>query len=118
LSWIENEFKGRFNEKDRSYSWPVGEIITAASLGIGQESLGGVHRDFRGGKREVRQLPFDKTTFREICKKFYVHPSISRVISRADVPVFSRADIKMDLGNLDGREYSAIGNNTYFSIFL
>jgi hypothetical protein len=59
--------------------------------------------------REVRQLPFGANTFRDICKKFYVHASISRVINRADTPLFSRAEVKMGSEGLNGPSYSTIG---------
>lgn len=98
-----------FNEKDRSYSWPKGEKIAADPIGKGEGPSEGSKRNFRGGTREVRQLPFEENTFRDICKKFYVHASISRVISRADVPVFSRAEVKMGPGDSDGPSHSAIG---------
>lgn len=47
------------------------------------------------GTREVRHLPFEADTFETICKKMHIHGSISRVISRADVPFFSRSYVEM-----------------------
>jgi hypothetical protein len=52
-------------------------------------------------------MPFSQETFRLITKKFYIHSSIARVISRADIPVFSSAEIQM--GEEDGQMYNAYG---------
>ncbi|KAK1657020.1 hypothetical protein BDP55DRAFT_687103 [Colletotrichum godetiae] len=65
----------------------------------------------KGAKREVRELPFDQNTFRDICDRFFVHSSIARVISRADVPVFSRSYVTMKLGDSDSVGHSAIVYN-------
>ncbi|KAK1624440.1 hypothetical protein BDP81DRAFT_109316 [Colletotrichum phormii] len=62
----------------------------------------------KGGKREVRQLPFDRSTFRDICDRFFIHSSIARVINRADVPVFSRSFITMKQGGPDAAGQTAI----------
>lgn len=97
--------KDKFNENDRSYSWPIGEKIATDPDKVAK----GDKRDFKGGRREIRQVPFDEDTFREICKRFYVHSSISRVISRADVPLFSRAEVKMGVKGKDESGHSAIG---------
>jgi hypothetical protein len=67
---------------------------------------------YKGGSREVRQVPFDEDTFKEICRSFHVHTSISRVISRADVPLFSRAEV--DMGP-EGDTQPAIGT-VYFAL--
>ncbi|KAK1723675.1 uncharacterized protein BDZ83DRAFT_580335, partial [Colletotrichum acutatum] len=61
-----------------------------------------------GGKREVRHLPFDQNTFRDICDRFFIHSSIARVINRADVPVFSRSFVTMRLGDSDATGQTAI----------
>lgn len=47
------------------------------------------------GRRSVRTLPFSQSTFRLITSSFYIHRSIARDISRADIPVFSIAEIQM-----------------------
>lgn len=60
-----------------------------------------------GGRRSVRTMPFSQDTFRLITRKFYIHSSIARVISRADVPVFSSTEIQM--GDADGLTHSAYG---------
>ena len=59
------------------------------------------------GRRSVRTLPFSKDIFSRITRDFYIHSSIARVISRADVPVFSSAEIKME--GEDGTSYPAHG---------
>lgn len=59
------------------------------------------------GRRSVRTLPFSQKTFRLITKKFYTHSSIARDISRADIPVFSSAEV--ELGEPDGPAYPAYG---------
>lgn len=41
------------------------------------------------GRRDLRTLPFDFDTFKLVTQSFRTHGSISRVISRADVPFFS-----------------------------
>jgi hypothetical protein len=58
-------------------------------------------------RRSVRTLPFSKDTFKLITKKFYTHNSIARDISRADIPVFSSAEVQM--GEPDGPAYPAYG---------
>lgn len=98
--------QGTFNEKDRSLSWP--KNVTISSLGDkGQKQP--VENGTRGGKREVRQLPFEECVFRDICDKFFVHSSIARVISRADVPVFSRSLVNMGADDTDVAGRPAIG---------
>jgi hypothetical protein len=47
------------------------------------------------GRRGLRTLPFSSTSFRNISSGFYVHGSIARVISRADIPIFTAATILM-----------------------
>jgi len=46
-------------------------------------------------------MPFDKETFSEIGRKFFVHGSISRAVSRANVPLFSRARLSMGISIQD-----------------
>lgn len=87
----------------------MGEKIAADPAGRSEIPSDGGKRNFRGGTRQVRQVPFEADTFRDICEKFYVHASISRVISRADVPLFSRAVVKMGGRDSDGSGHPAIG---------
>lgn len=75
----------------------LGDNMQNAGLSIGM-----------GGRRDVRTLPFSKQTFRFITRNFYVRSSIARVISRADVPVFSSASIQVE--ELDGKTYPAYGS--------
>ena len=93
-------FKDSFNEKNRSYSWPKNENIEAIAPGGRRSSINTRHR--HGASQDVRNLPFEKDTLRGICKKFFVHPSIVRAISRADVPLFSRAQVQMELDSESG----------------
>jgi hypothetical protein len=92
---VYSDFMGSFDEKNRSYSWPLDGRILAGPVGGGMGPSEESRQKFQGGTREVRQLPFEASTFRDICKKFHVYASISRVINRADVPLFSRAEAKM-----------------------
>ncbi|KAK4215506.1 hypothetical protein QBC37DRAFT_458744 [Rhypophila decipiens] len=48
-----------------------------------------------GGRQTLRRLPFSQPTFRLITDKFYTHGSIARAVSRADIPVFSSAEVRM-----------------------
>lgn len=59
------------------------------------------------GRRSARTLPFSLDTFRSISIKFCLHGSIARVINRSDVPIFSRAELRIELS--DGRTYLAYG---------
>jgi hypothetical protein len=61
------------------------------------------------GKRGVRTLPFSKEVFELIAGNFYIHGSIARAISRADVPVFSHAEIQMK--DLAGTSHPAYGTS-------
>lgn len=98
-------FKESFNEKNRSYSWPDGKALSTSSGKVRERhDKGGI----RGGGRELRQVPFEREVFHEICQAFYVHSSISRAISRADVPLFSRADITITQDSPEGLEHPAI----------
>ncbi|KAK8081321.1 hypothetical protein PG996_000102 [Apiospora saccharicola] len=48
-----------------------------------------------GGQRDLRKVPFSESTFRKITHSFFTHGSFSSVVSRADVPVFSHAEVNM-----------------------
>ncbi|RYP06561.1 hypothetical protein DL765_009439 [Monosporascus sp. GIB2] len=102
----DSDFKSSFNENDRSYSWPKGKAISAPP---GQKRKRHEKGNLRGGGREVRQVPFEKSVFREICQAFFVHSSISRAISRADVPLFSRAEIRINQESFKWADHPAIG---------
>ncbi|KAI5920486.1 hypothetical protein F4810DRAFT_723321 [Camillea tinctor] len=52
-----------------------------------------------GGRREIRVLPFSQATFQVVTQMFWTHPSISRVISRADIPLFSATEVKLEIAN-------------------
>ncbi|KAK6206035.1 hypothetical protein LQW54_007974 [Pestalotiopsis sp. IQ-011] len=49
-----------------------------------------------GGRRGLRTVPFRRDTFEIVARAFNVHSSISRAISRADVPIFSHANAAME----------------------
>jgi len=48
-----------------------------------------------GGGRSLRTLPFSMDTFKMISTSFCTHGSIARVISRADIPIFSSESVVM-----------------------
>lgn len=48
-----------------------------------------------GKRSSIRDLPFLQSTFENVCRKFQVHDSIIRAISRADVPNFSYERVNM-----------------------
>ncbi|OTA57626.1 hypothetical protein K449DRAFT_355104 [Hypoxylon sp. EC38] len=74
---------------ERSMSFPM-EVGGAPNAEKGlQPSL--------SGRRSARTLPFSLETFKSISKRFCLHGSIARVVSRSDVPVFSRAELQMGL---------------------
>ncbi|KAH6662530.1 hypothetical protein B0J14DRAFT_570895 [Halenospora varia] len=83
-----------------------GRSNTQRSLELGlMTGKGTIGSRTLGGRRSVRTLPFSKDVFRLVTRKFYTHSSISRAISRADIPVFSNAEIEM--GEPDGPTYPA-----------
>ncbi|KAL8408709.1 hypothetical protein RB594_007234 [Gaeumannomyces avenae] len=49
-------------------------------------------------RRGVRTLPFSKATFKRVAEGMHTHGSIARVVSRADVPVFSADRVLMGGG--------------------
>jgi hypothetical protein len=59
------------------------------------------------GRRSLRTLPFSQQVFRRITRSFYTHSSIARVVSRADIPVFSSSEVVM--GEAGGPAYPAYG---------
>ncbi|KAH7163590.1 hypothetical protein B0J13DRAFT_538875 [Dactylonectria estremocensis] len=48
------------------------------------------------GRRGVRTLPFSRKTFELISRRFFIHSTIARVISRTDVPFFSSALLQIE----------------------
>ncbi|KAF4456656.1 hypothetical protein F53441_1212 [Fusarium austroafricanum] len=58
-----------------------------------------------GGQRTLQNLPFSEQTFRKVAKKFHIHQSIIRAVSRADVSNFSAA--KLEMGELNGHALPA-----------
>jgi hypothetical protein len=61
------------------------------------------------GERAVRTLPFDLETFRMIADRFFLHGSISKVVNRADVPIFTHASVWMGGGT--DNAYPAFGSS-------
>ncbi|KAF9776276.1 hypothetical protein IL306_005573, partial [Fusarium sp. DS 682] len=57
------------------------------------------------GQRNLRNLPFSDRAFTEIARRFYVHDSIIRKVSRADVSEFSATTLEM--GKSHGRALPA-----------
>jgi len=43
----------------------------------------------------LRTLPFSPDTFRRLSIKLSMHGEIARVVSRADIPVFSHSEVTM-----------------------
>ncbi|KAH3938453.1 hypothetical protein HBH53_257690 [Parastagonospora nodorum] len=46
--------------------------------------------------RSLLNLPFSNVTFEQICKRFQVHDSVVRTLTRTDVPTFSCDNVEMD----------------------
>ncbi|KAF4967205.1 hypothetical protein FSARC_5212 [Fusarium sarcochroum] len=63
-----------------------------------------------GGQRILRNLPFSDRSFRNITKEFYIHESITRIVSRADVSDFSA--VKLEMGKRNGRTMPAYVYNS------
>ncbi|KAF4953767.1 hypothetical protein FGADI_5760 [Fusarium gaditjirri] len=64
-----------------------------------------------GGGRKLRSLPFSERTFREIARRLYIHDSIIRTVSRADVSEFSAASLEM--GELSANVYNMRTSNAW-----
>ncbi|KEZ45114.1 hypothetical protein SAPIO_CDS2547 [Scedosporium apiospermum] len=47
----------------------------------------------KSGRRTMQILPFSKQLFGKIAREFYIHSSMARTVSRADVSSFSAADL-------------------------
>ncbi|KAH7161678.1 hypothetical protein EDB81DRAFT_839971 [Dactylonectria macrodidyma] len=60
------------------------------------------------GLRTLRILPFSEKSFTKIVRKFYIHDTIARTVSRADIPTFSAVEVEMGAEN--GHGYPAFGN--------
>lgn len=66
-----------------------------------------------GGSRSLKVLPFSREVFLRIAAKFHIHNSAVRTISRADIPVFSSANVYMS--EREGSRHPAYGT---YSLFL
>lgn len=60
-----------------------------------------------GGRRALRNLPFSEKTFKKVAQEFYIHHSITRLVSRADVSDFS--GMKLEMGQQNGQSLPANG---------
>ncbi|KAI0838814.1 hypothetical protein F5Y06DRAFT_266613 [Hypoxylon sp. FL0890] len=89
---MRDEFDGLekgLSRSDRASTFPI-EVGGAPNAEKGlQPSL--------SGRRSARTLPFSLEIFRSISKRLCLHGSIARVVSRSDVPIFSRAELQMGL---------------------
>lgn len=88
----------------------VDEDMTKGSNGDGDLTLSSPSQKEKqsgGGQRSLKVLPFSRDTFLQISRKFYMHRSAVRTVSRSDIPVFSSADIQMGEG--EGPRHPAYG---------
>ena len=65
--------------------------------------------------RSLLNLPFSNVTFEQICKRFQVHDSVVRTLTRTDVPTFSCDNVEMD-GLAQGENKSCL--NSTFANYL
>ena len=90
-----NDWLERINAKCPSRSDTKHTFATLSEkrqlTGLGSDISGVI----AGGEREVRKLSCFKKIFWNITKSFHIHNSIARVISCADVPIFSSAGVHM-----------------------
>ncbi|ETS88087.1 hypothetical protein PFICI_01915 [Pestalotiopsis fici W106-1] len=68
----------------------LGELAKRGEKGAGMKE--NVLQAPTGGRRGLRTVPFERKTFEKVSRAFNMHSSISRAISRADVPVFSHVN--------------------------
>lgn len=61
------------------------------------------------GNSAIKTLPFSRNVFLDLSRKMYIHNSILRTVSRADVPAFFNAEVEMELGV--GNEAPAYGQS-------
>lgn len=59
------------------------------------------------GNSDLRKLPFSKDVFLDLARKFHIHNSILRTVSRADMSEFFNAEVRITLG--DGTETPTYG---------
>ncbi|KAI1747212.1 hypothetical protein F4782DRAFT_522023 [Xylaria castorea] len=89
--------------------FPVGSNTTQGleplDMGMGNQSDGTPREPPPSVRRGLRTVPFSRSTFEMITKAFYMHSSISRAISRADMPVFSHTGAVME--DEDGSKHEA-----------
>jgi hypothetical protein len=61
------------------------------------------------GNNDLKKLPFSRNVFLDLSRKMYIHNSILRTVSRADMPAFFNAEVEMELGV--GNEAPAYGKS-------
>ena len=83
---------GAGNKKTKSWTW---KRQTTLPQDGGDLLLDNLQATSTGGERAVQTLSFSEETFRKIADHFFLHGSISKVISRADVPIFTHASLQM-----------------------
>ncbi|KAI6762446.1 hypothetical protein HG530_008426 [Fusarium avenaceum] len=66
-----------------------------------------------GGQRNLRNLPFSRQMFKKVATEFYIHDSIIRKVSRADVSEFSA--MKLEMGKQNGQSSLAHGMHSCMS---
>ncbi len=85
------------------------KTIDLASLGEKPAGTGLGMPAHAGVQRQLRTLPFSRRTFEKIASKFFLHKSIARTISRADIPMFSFD--RVQIGEPNKMEYDTFGRN-------
>ena len=79
----------------------LGEMNASSNVGSC-----GARQSMRKSK-SLRHLPFSKEVHQLICKKFQVHQSIARAVSRSDVPLFSCERLDME-GDVFSKPYPSL----------
>ncbi|KAH8743370.1 hypothetical protein F5883DRAFT_441054, partial [Diaporthe sp. PMI_573] len=65
------------------------------------------------GNNDLKKLPFSRNVFLDLSRKMYIHNSILRTVSRADMPAFFNAEVEMELGV--GNEAPAYGKSKFYN---
>ncbi|KAF1850800.1 uncharacterized protein K460DRAFT_412448 [Cucurbitaria berberidis CBS 394.84] len=76
----------------------IRRTTTFAPLGDNKQtgpSIEAHNTSVRQKEQSIRTLPFSVETFKSICEQFHIHESITRAMSRSDVPSFSCDSVKM-----------------------
>ncbi|KAI1503340.1 hypothetical protein F5X99DRAFT_375787 [Biscogniauxia marginata] len=81
-------------DRNMPFTWACTEKSLDSKTATEQSTICSIKSSIKG-QRDTRVLPFSRGTFETITKGFWTHNSISRVINRADMPIFSVAEVKM-----------------------